>query len=149
MNKIRILFSSLLIVGSFSLMNCAKETNREILTLNHFNLDTVSFPHSVKGYELYSWPNGDGWNYSILTGTNRLKSYDEVTKNPLVVSGNDSLKMLLDLFPGEENIYWIGNGWLERSWQSNYGNLTLPDDKTLNVIKAYCLQKNLVLILNY
>ncbi len=31
----------------------------------------------MKGYELYSWKEGETWNYTLITATNRLKSFDE------------------------------------------------------------------------
>jgi hypothetical protein len=40
---------------------------------------------------------------------------------------------------------WIGKEWLSRCWGSDYGNLSLPDDKTINEIKEYCTQKKLIL----
>jgi len=32
----------------------------------------------MKGYELYSWQNGSNWNFTLITGTNRTKSFDEI-----------------------------------------------------------------------
>jgi len=32
-------------------------------------------PRSVKGYELYSWRSGGTWQFTLITGTNRLKTY--------------------------------------------------------------------------
>lgn len=103
-------------------------------------LDAISFLHSMKGWELYSWPNGNDWNYSILVGTNRAKTYSEVVTNKVAVIGKDSLKMLLDKFPASEEIFWTGkrsgDGWV---------NLSFPESKTVDEIKNYCIQKNLVL----
>ena len=83
-----------------------------VLTLlvqkNNSKLDTISFSHSMKGWELYSWPSESDWNYSILIGTNRNKTYQEVTTNKISVVGKDSLKILLDKFPANEQIFWIG-----------------------------------------
>lgn len=107
---------------------------------NNTKIDTLSFTHSMKGWELYSWPNKSDWNYSILMGTNRAKTYEEVISNKITVVGKDSLKILLDKFPSKEEIFWIGkrsgDGW---------ENLSLPDDNTLNEIKNYCTQKELEL----
>ncbi len=48
-------------------------------------LDVISIQPSMKGWELYSWPSTiqgcDDWNYAILTGTNRIKQYTEVTND--------------------------------------------------------------------
>jgi len=139
----------LLMLAFISFINCSKEKNQEPEPVMLINLDTISFDHSMKGWELYSWPNGNDWNYSILTGTNRLKSYEEITGNKIIVCGKDSLKMLLDKFPVNEEIFWISEGWLDRIWGSNYGNLSLPDSNIIKEIKRYCIQKQLELSISY
>lgn len=149
MKNLQLLIIVTIIVTSFNFIKCSKETEQVRSPVNEINLDTLLFNHSMKGWELYSWPNGSDWNYSILVGTNRIKSYEEVTSNEITVFGMDSLKMLLDKFPENENIFWIGKGWLERCWGINYGNLTLPDNKTINEIKDYCMQKKLLLNISY
>jgi hypothetical protein len=126
-------------------MNCSKGKNQEPEPVKLINLDTVSFSHSMKGWELYSWPNGNDWNYSILPGTNRLKTYNEVIENKIIVLGKDSLKMLLDKFPKKEEIFWIGEGWLERIWGIDFGNLSLPESKIIDEITNYSNQKELIL----
>jgi hypothetical protein len=73
----------------------------------------VKFEKSLKGWGLYSWPEGNNWNYSILIRTNRLKSYEEVIKNDYFVTGTDSLKLLLRKLPEIKNILWISEVWLE------------------------------------
>jgi hypothetical protein len=106
---------------------------------NSTKLDTISFAHSMKGWELYSWPHGSHWNYSIMMGTNRAKTYTEVITNKIAVIGKDSLKMLLNKFPAKEEIFWIGKHGGDE-W-----NLSLPDTNTISEIKNYCVQKELVL----
>jgi hypothetical protein len=145
MKIIRIIILISLISVPFSSIRCSKERNNEPHPVALINPDTISFNHSMKGWELYSWPNGNDWNYSILIGTNRIKSYSEVTGNKIIVLGTDSLKMLLDKFPENEEIFWIGKGWLEKCWGSDYGDLSLPDNKTISEIKQYCTDNNLVL----
>ena len=135
----------LLMVVLVNFVNCSKESQQQPLTVNKINLDSISFSHSMKGWELYSWPNGNDWNYSILMGTNRTKSYLEVTTNRLVVCGTDSLKMLLNKFPAGEYLFWAGKGWLGNSWSDNFGNLALPENATKLEIENYCIQRKIVL----
>lgn len=149
MKRIKVLIYFILISGSFVFLNCSKDEDPEPEPVGLINLDTVSFAHSMKGWELYSWPNGNGWNYSILIGTNRLKTYDEVITNDYVVFGEDSLKMLLNKLPTKEEIFWIGEGWLESIWGADYGNLSLPDIITILEIENYCSQKELILSIDY
>lgn len=142
MKKYGIFMVLTLIITSFSLLNCTVDN---VVVKRNFNLDTLTFEHSMKGWELYSWPNGNDWNYTFLVGTNRLKTYDEIIKNEIIVTGKDSLQLLLDKFPENENIFWISEKWLSKIWKKNYGSLSLPDKKTVNEIKSYCEQKKLIL----
>ncbi len=143
MKRLQVLIILLIIIIPSGIVRCTKTNSKETNPVDRIDPDTITFAHSMKGWELYSWPNGDDWNYSILIGTNRLKSYEEVTANKIVVTGTDSLKMLLDKFPVNENILWIGEGWLKRCWQSGYGDLSLPGNNIVNEIRNYCLQKNI------
>jgi hypothetical protein len=145
MKNLQILIILSLISASCAFIRCSKGNNNEMHPVDLINPDTISFHHSIKGWELYSWPNGNNWNYSILVGTNRTKSYNEVTTNKIIVFGKDSLKMLLNKFPENEYIFWIGKKWLKSCWESDYGDLSLPDIKTINEIKQYCTEKKLVL----
>jgi hypothetical protein len=109
------------------------------------NFDKVAFEPSVKGWELYSWPNGNDWNFSILPGTNRLKSYNEVTENRFIACGIDPLKLFLARIPENEQIFWIEQNWLKQIWHDSYGDLCLPDKQMIIEIKDYCLSNNLVM----
>lgn len=101
--------------------------------------EPTSFAHLMKGWELYSWPDGNDWKYSFLPGTNRVKSYDEVITNKTTVMGKEALKLLLDKFPKNEYISWMGK------LQDDGGNLSLPDQATMEEIKNYASQKELEL----
>lgn len=125
--------------------NCSED---EVKIGSSEKLDTLTFFHQMKGYELYSWPEGNSWKYSFLIGTNRIKTLPEVISNKIAVLGTDSLKLLLDKFPAEEHLFWIGPKWLQSCWRGNFGNLGLPDVNTQNEIKAYCQQKKLDLVLS-
>ena len=111
-------------------------------------------PHSMKGYELYSWQADDEWHFTLITGTNRLKSLEEITSGADTVSadgwvrisvqGVDAVESLLRRLPEHEEIMWIGDLWLERA-QVDPGSLTLPPRETTDVIEAYCRQLGLEL----
>ena len=102
----------------------------------------------MKGWELYSWPNGSDWNYSILPGTNRLKNYNEVTYGGYAVTGISSLKILLSKIPEEECVAWIGKGWLERCWNDEYYDLALPPAKIQKQVQQYAYEINLDLFIS-
>jgi hypothetical protein len=143
-------FSNFLIVlfMPFILFNCSKSTDNEYPPLKKLNLDTLTLEHSLKGWELYSWQNGNDYNYSLLIGTNRLKTYEEVISNEITVYGIDSFKLLLAKLSEGEYIFWVGKSWLSSIWKENYKNLGLPDEKTVNEIKSYCIQRKLQLIIS-
>ena len=43
-------------------------------------------PHSMKGYELYSWEEDAQWHFTLITGTNRTKTMEEITSNEDYIS---------------------------------------------------------------
>jgi len=141
MKSINILIT-LLMIGC---INCSKDNDQNPVPVKPLNMDTISFAHSMKGWELYSWPNGNDWNYSILLGMNRSKTYDEIITNNIIVCGKDTLKMLLDKFPGNEQITWIGEGCLDNVWGGTGSPLSLPGKSIIGDINNYCIQKKLVL----
>lgn len=133
---------------------CTKDSpNCDCLASLPDKLQTIKIELSMKGWELYSWQeNTEGctkWNYALLPGTNKLKTYNEVTVDALLkVSGEQQLKLLLNKFPANESILWVGEKWLSNVWgQSNvnYGNLRLPSTTVLDEIKQHCVQKGLQL----
>ncbi len=124
---------------------CSKDNKQTFEPDGLLDLNQLTFSHSEKGWELYSWPNSKDWNYSILMGTNRLKTYDEVKTNNIIVSGIDSLKLVLAKFPKGELITWIGPGWLTRCWVENFYDLSLPPKEIVDEIKLYCSEINLIL----
>ena len=77
-------------------------------------------------------------------GTNRGKSYEEVTSNLVKVVGKDSLKMLLAKLPANECIFWPGKGSLVNTAGDHF-KLTTPDTNTVNEIEDFCTQKGLLL----
>ena len=118
-------------------------------------LETITIESSMKGWELYSWPaDVEGckkWKYALLPGTNRLKSYSEVTSDTILnVTGEKQLKLLLNKFPNNEHILWVGEKWLSNVWgpsNINYGNLKLPPSSVTDEVTQHCIQKGLQLII--
>jgi len=94
------------------------------------------FPRSMKGYELYSWQNRGHWYFSLVIGTNRQKTYREVTSSRARIKGVVGLKRKLDLVPRGEEIFWSNH--LMRG-------MTLPPGKIINDVVDYCRRRGLVL----
>lgn len=75
-------------------------------------------PKSMKGYELYSWQVGEKWNFTLITGTNREKSFEELMTADsqvsadgfvkITVSGVDAIKQMLAMLPANSEVFWSG-----------------------------------------
>ena len=70
--------------------------------------DAGLLPASLKGYELYAWEEGGLLWFTLITGTNRLKTLDEITRKNvdqrddfvhINSSGWDDLQAVLALVP--------------------------------------------------
>lgn len=94
---------------------------------------------SMKGYELYSWPAGQDWDFALLVGTNRMKTLDEIQAPGQTLSGVEAVKTALRVLPASEQVFWIGPAWLQQS-QAAAGNLAIPPAPIRNEIADLCLQ---------
>jgi hypothetical protein len=92
------------------------------------------FPESMKGYELYSWQDGNQWRYSILIGTNREKTLDEIKSADVTLSGIGELKSTLEQIPAGQYITW-----------SSRETLSFPPEDILKRIQQACDEKGLIL----
>jgi hypothetical protein len=109
-------------------------------------------PDSMKGYELYSWQAGEEWNFTLITGTNRNKSFEEIIAPEnsygddgflkLSVTGVAELKKVLDLLPSGEDIFW---GGMDLGGQVPSGTvyLTLPPQSIVDEVSQYCSELGL------
>jgi hypothetical protein len=85
---------------------------------------------ATKGYELYSWQVADGtWRYSLLPGTNRMKSNDEVTVAAVVISDAGALKRWLAELATNEQVFWH---------RPDAVKFSLPDPRVVEELKTYC-----------
>lgn len=131
---------------------CSRISNSNNVSLATTVVVPDLLPHSMKGYELYSWLAGDDWHFTLITGTNRLKTLEEITLGEDVVTpdgwvsinvvGVDALKKVLTRLPPDEEILWVGG----KGFQA--GEFELPDQGILSNIQTYCQQLELVLSLS-
>lgn len=92
------------------------------------------FPESMKGYELYSWQDGNQWRFSILIGTNREKTLDEIKSADVAISGIDELKSTLEQIPEGQYITW-----------STRETLSFPPEDILKQVEQTCNDEGLIL----
>lgn len=95
---------------------------------------------SMKGYELYSWKVKGKWHYSILVGTNRTKTYDEIIAGNAERIGSAALEAELRKIPRGEEVVWMGDAPVgaKRSAISKGLDLKHPSRKRIERIKAIC-----------
>jgi hypothetical protein len=118
---------------------------------------TPALPPSMKGYELYSWQTDGDWHFTLMTGTNRVKTLEEITTGAdtvttdgwvrVSVRGVDALKQLLGRLPPDETIVWIGRQQLEQTGVEP-GAIQLPPQETIDSISETCQQLQLELLVS-
>lgn len=108
------------------------------VTVRAIDFDTLEFASSMKGWELYSWTNGDDWYYSLLPGTNSLKTIEIVLFQPYIVIGEDSLKKMISCLPKGEEIAWISPEWIEKIWGETYEGFGIPAKKIQEDLVEFC-----------
>lgn len=114
----------------------------------------TSLPQSMKGYELYSWPaeEGDEWVYTLVTGTNRAKSYAELSESESVitddwvkitVSGTSALKSVLNLLPEGDTVVWLDARRVEGAPMID---AAFRSQDVVREIERYCERKGIDLV---
>ena len=94
----------------------------------------TELPQSMKGYELYSWQEGSQWKFSVLVGTNREKTMDEIKSTKVVLPGVEALQSVLERIPSGQYVTW----WSKES-------LAFPPDEIIKQVERTCKDKGLIL----
>ena len=105
-------------------------------------------PRAFKGYELYSWREGDEWRFTLIEGTNRLKSCEEITGDAdtgsampkVTVTGVEALKATLERLPKGERVFWPDEAWWRQTHQGAKANLVQPEQAVVDDIIRHCEQ---------
>jgi len=114
--------------------------------ITKLSITTVDkLPHSMKGYELYSWPEDSQWHFTLITGTNRNKTLEEITSNEDFISeagwvqihvvGVDAIETVLSKLPQNEEVFWLA-GMREQTEQTDI-NMQLPPGQIIDAIKEH------------
>lgn len=88
----------------------------------------------VKGYELYSWQDGGTWYFSLMTGTNREKTLDEIKAPSETLRGIDELREALEQIAAGQYITWLSRETL--AW---------PPDDLVSQVEQICGDQDLEL----
>ena len=89
---------------------------------------------TMKGYELYSWQEESQWYFSVLIGTNREKTLEEIQAPDARLKGIEELQPLLESIPAGEYITW----WSRES-------LAFPPEEMLKQVQEICKKQDLEL----
>jgi hypothetical protein len=89
-------------------------------------------PESMKGYELYSWQEGSQWKFSLLTGTNREKTLDEILSTGTALDSMEALRSALKGISPGQTITW-----------SAKEPLSLPPEEILQQVEQICRDQGL------
>lgn len=147
----QLLILSLMIVA-FLLTRCESGTN----SLQAGQPPTKPLPLSIKGYELYSWRVGQEWYFTLVTGTNRTKTRQEIASSENViekewtkvtVQGIYDLEVALEQLPSDTWVVWMGPQTM-RKRGVRPGDLRLPPRRAVEEIKAHCQELGLWLEVN-
>lgn len=94
----------------------------------------------IKGYELYSWKIKSHWYYSLLPGTNRMKTYEEITAPGVVQRDAAGLKTRLQKLPKGEVVHWMSDAppGAAKSAAGQVLNVKHPSRTRIKNIKAIC-----------
>ncbi len=125
-------------------MKSLEQAGKLTTTLSATAVDKL--PHSMKGYELYSWLEDNKWHFTLITGTNRNKTLEEITSIEDIISENewvrihvvgvDAIKTVLSRFPQNEEILWLARLRSEQTPQGGV-NIMFPSGPTIDTIKDY------------
>ncbi len=104
-------------------------------------------PQSPKGYELYSWEEEGQWHFTLITGTDRTKTIEEITSEgdficemgwvKIQVVGADAIKGVLSRLPEGESVFWCDELHVGQSTEMD---LRLPPEEIADAIEAYAKQ---------
>lgn len=81
-----------------------------------------SSQRAFKGVELYSWPVDGRWHFSLCPGTNRSKTFAEISTRCHSISGVSALKANLAKLAVGESVFW----------SSPFPNLSVPPKAIVN-----------------
>jgi hypothetical protein len=104
-------------------------------------------PHSFKGYELYSWEAEGQWHFTLITGTNRIKTLEEIISKEDFISetgwvkiqvvGADPIQDVLSHLPENESVFWCDELHIGQPTETDF---QLPPEQTTDAIQEYAEQ---------
>ena len=122
------------IIGAF------EKAGKLIKSLTISGVDAL--PSSMKGYELYSWQENNQWHFTLITGSNRTKTIEEITSDENFISlagwvkvhvvGEDAIIDVLRRVPEGESVSWCDELHIGQTINTD---LRLPPEQIVDTIK--------------
>lgn len=136
------------------ILKSLKQAGKLVIEPSHTAVDRL--PNSMKGYELYSWLEKNQWHFTLVTGTNRNKTLDEIISNTNIITqdgwvhvhvvGVDEIKSVLSRLPQSEDILWLSKLRSEQKQQEGI-IIQLPEGPTLDIVIEHSEQCGLNLLI--
>lgn len=116
--------------------------------INKLSITSIEkLPRSFKGYELYSWEEKGQWHFTLITGTNRIKTIEEITYKgdfisetgwvKIQVVGADAIKYVLSRLLEGESVFWCDELHIGQSTETD---LQLPPEQIADAIEEFAKQ---------
>jgi hypothetical protein len=135
--------------NSPEILQSLRQTGKLIDRLSITDVNTL--PHSMKGYELYSWSDGGRWQFTLITGTNRNKTIEEIVSKEDSISaagwvnvhagGVAEITYALGKLPANEFVTWLPGA--RSAAGSRDVALQLPPAQIINQIVDFARQQGL------
>jgi hypothetical protein len=139
----------ILFIIFIGLMGCAPQQQK----VEH----TKALPESMKGYELYSWKDGETWDYKIITGTNRNKNLDEIISTETTITdegwvnyyveGNEKILNLIMRLPRNSYLSWNPYSGISGNLGSQI-QFDYPDVEISENIRKICQENGIHLLMS-
>lgn len=133
-------------LGIILLIRCEKSENN-IDSRDYETPEISELPHLMKGYELYSWKENEDWYYTLIAGTNKTKTFEEISsttnlvdesKIKITTNSVKEIQKVIAKLPKDELIFWLGEEWIKLAWGNNIHRIKLPDDEIQNALLRFC-----------
>lgn len=94
----------------------------------------------MKGYQLFTWKQNGQWHYSLSEGTNRERTYEEITAKTTVVIGTSEFKSQLKRLPTGTEVFWHADAppGVKRPASSPMISFKQPSRKRIERFRSLC-----------
>ena len=140
--------------NSPAVMAALEKSSKLVVKQSLENLE--SLPRSMKGYELYSWFAGNDWHFTLITGTNRNKTWQEIVSGEdsfsqsgwinLHVVGEPAIKDLFGRLRRDESVFWLDGRGLAQGVEPSI-DMRLPPAELVGALIRIAEERGLELVI--